>query len=193
MKIMSASDDIQQRDADLITRIAGGDQQAFAALFHSYAPRLKGYFLNGAAPGMTEALAEELVQETLLKIWSKAHTFDARRARVSTWIYTVARNCRIDHFYRRQAEQLPLVDAESVWSSLESEQAPQDELQCWRDRQRVIGSMAHLPDEQREVVQKVYMESKSHAAVASELRVPLGTVKSRVRLALGRLKVLLES
>lgn len=189
---MDVTPEDRNQSEELLVRIAAGDQQAFAVFFTTYAPRVKGFLLSSGSAAMTPAHAEELVQEVMLKVWHKAHTFDGRKARVSTWVFTVARNCRIDYFYRKQSEQMPTVDADTVWNSLESHDSPLDELQLARDQQRVIGSLSRLPAEQREVIRKVYIESKSHADVASELDLPIGTVKSRIRLALGKLKILLE-
>lgn len=170
--------------------IARGDRQAFARLFEHFAPMVKGFLLKGGYPAVTPEQAEELVQEVMLKVWQKAASFDQSKARASTWIYTIARNVRIDLFYRNQTETLQTLDADDIWNTLESDQSPLDELSLARDQHHLHDSIAQLPEEQQQVIQKIFIESKSHAMVASELQLPLGTVKSRARLAMQKLKIL---
>jgi len=174
-----------------LCRVAKGDKAAFSALFAHFGPLIKGMFLRASQPVISDAIAEELVQEVMLKVWQKAYTYDVKKARASTWIFTIARNCRIDLFYRKQNETAPSIDTEDIWNTLESDDCPVDELQRMRSQRQVRGSVEQLPAEQQDVVKRVYMESKSHQQVAEELGLPLGTVKSRIRLALQKLQVML--
>jgi RNA polymerase sigma factor (sigma-70 family) len=136
---------------------------------------------------MAAAHADELVQEVMLKVWQKASGFNPKKAAASTWIYTVARNCRTDMYRRLQKFDTP-INAEDIW--LESDQdEPFIAMQQRRDEVRVKELLAELPFEQAQILAKVYMEGKSHAEVAEELQLPLGTVKSRVRLAMQKLQV----
>ena len=166
------------------------DRQAFAELFAHFAPLLKAFALS--SPGMSSnALAEEVVQEVMLKVWNRASTFDATKAGASTWIYTLARNCRID-LLRRRNRLREEVDVDELWDIGTPSDAPEADL--YRERNRVVvgESLRTLPADQRQVIAKVYMEGKSHSEVAEELGLPLGTVKSRIRLALSKLEVLLQ-
>lgn len=169
---------------------AARDRQAFAELFAHFAPLLKAFALS--SPGMSSnALAEELVQEVMLKVWNRASTFDASKAAASTWIYTLARNCRID-LLRRRNRLREDVDVDELWDFGTEADAPESSLYRERSERDVRESLRTLPAEQRQVIAKVYMEGKSHSEVAEELGLPLGTVKSRIRLALSKLEVMLQ-
>ena len=161
------------------------DREAFASLFRYFAPRLKGFGLRRGVDGTT---AEELVQETMLTVWRKAATFDPTRATVSTWIFTIVRNKRIDMFRR---EGYPEVDLDEVREVAAGEPAADDTLVAVQAGATLRIAIKTLPKEQLEILQKAYFEDKSHRAIADEMRLPLGTVKSRIRLALARLRVAL--
>lgn len=134
--------------------------------------------------------ADELVQEVMLKVWQKAGGFNPKKAAASTWIYTIARNCRTDMFRRLQKFDTAL-SADDIASPDESEEAFMI-LHQRRSADRIRALIKTLPPEQMQIVAKVYMEGKSHAEVSGELDIPLGTVKSRVRLALQKLQVQIE-
>lgn len=164
---------------------ADGDRGAFADLFRHFAPRLKGFGLRNGIDGPA---AEELVQETMLAVWSKAGTFDPRRATVSTWIFTIVRNKRIDMFRRQGYPEAELDEALDVVCG----EAPADDgIAAAQAGAALHLALKTLPAEQLEIVRQAYFEEKSHRAIADEMRLPLGTVKSRIRLALARLRALL--
>lgn len=164
------------------------DRAAFARLFKHFAPLIKAFALSGSA--LSASHADELVQEVMLKIWQKARAFDPEKAAASTWVYTIARNCRTDMFRRLQKFDTPLA-AEDFSPDIEDEE-PFMQLQSRRSAQRIHELMTELPPEQTQILAKVYMEGKSHAEAAAELDLPLGTVKSRVRLAIQKLQVQFE-
>ncbi len=164
------------------------DREAFARLFKHFAPLVKAFALSGSA--MAAAHADELVQEVMLKVWQKAGGFNPRKAAASTWIYTIARNCRTDMYRRLQKFDTPL-SADDIWVEEEQEE-PFVAVQQKRSADRVRDMLAQLPQEQAQILAKVYMEGKSHSEVSDELDLPLGTVKSRVRLAMQKLQVLTE-
>lgn len=167
--------------ADLILAIASTqDRAAFAELFQHFAPRVKSYMLRLGAPPET---AEELAQETLLTVWRKAALFDPARAGASTWIFTIARNLRIDALRR---ERRPLIDLPDV--EPEPEATPDTLLDGAERDGRLRQAMADLPPDQAEVVRLSFFEDKPHSEIAGQLGLPLGTVKSRLRLALIRLR-----
>jgi RNA polymerase sigma factor (sigma-70 family) len=158
------------------------DRTAFALLFDFYAPRIKGFLVRTGTPA--EA-AEEIAQETMLSVWRKAGMFDASRASGATWIYTIARNLRIDRLRHDRR-----VSADTLYEVLKSDdpESPDDTLQ-WAERdERVRAAMQDLPPDQMTVVRLSFFEDKAHADIASILGIPLGTVKSRLRLAFAKLR-----
>lgn len=156
------------------------DQSAFASLFRHFAPRVKGFLMRA---GMPEALAEECTQEVLATVWRKVELFDPTRASVATWIFTIARNKRIDQA-RRAARPEP---EELPWGP---EEAPDqaDVLALQQDTEALIKAIKGLPDKQRELIERAYFGEMSHSEIASATGLPLGTIKSRIRLALERLR-----
>jgi RNA polymerase sigma-70 factor (ECF subfamily) len=165
-----------------IIRIAErGDRDAFASLFTHFAPRVKSYLMRlGAAP----EVAEELAQETLLTVWRRAAAFDPARAAASTWIFTIARNLRID-LSRRDGRPTPAEDASTV---SDGPIKPDEALSALEEKSRIGLAMARLPREQAEVISLAFFADKAHSEIAGELGLPLGTVKSRLRLAIARLR-----
>src|SRR5690242_18414089 len=156
------------------------DRAAFALLFSHFAPRVKAYLLRLGAP---PALAEDLAQEALLSLWRKAHLFDPAKASAATWLFTIARNLRIDVLRR---EKRPELDPEDFQP--EAETAADDGLARANDETRLRAALKDLPPDQIEVVELSFFADKPHSQIADELGIPLGTVKSRLRLAMARLK-----
>lgn len=166
------------------------DREAFARLFAHFAPRLKAFLLRG---GADDEAAEELVQETMVAVWRKAALFDARQAAASTWIFTIARNQRVDRFRRQgPAGETP---AEPVDPDALVHDAPalEEQLHTERMEHRVRAALRQLPPEQAEVLRLSFYEEEPHARIAALLGIPLGTVKSRVRLAVAHLRRLLDA
>lgn len=171
----------------LIAAIArSGDRAAFAALFDHFAPRVKGLLMRGGAPA---ELAEEVAQETLLAVWRKAALFDPTKASASTWIATIARNLRIDIARRETRSRLS-----QVYEILDDEapEQPDAALSGAERDARVRAAMTQLSPDQYRVVELAFLEGFSHQDVADRLAIPLGTVKSRLRLALSHLRGRLE-
>jgi RNA polymerase sigma-70 factor (ECF subfamily) len=166
------------------------DRQAYHQLFEHFGPQIKYYAM---ANGMANH-AEELVQEVFVSIWRRSCLYDWRKAAASTWIFTIARNQRIDMLRKMKRISAEIsVETEDLWQIPgDNENEPVTSLHRLMSERRVRESLSLLPEEQTTVIAKVYMESKSHQMVADELQIPLGTVKSRVRLALNKLKVILQ-
>lgn len=158
------------------------DRAAFSSLFAHFMPRLKGFAMRR---GLDSQASEELAQETMLTVWRKAATFDPNKATVSTWIFTIIRNKHIDAFRRQGYAAVDLEEA----AHIASDETPADESVFMARASRSLrDAMADLPAEQLAILKKAFFEEKSHSEIASELSLPLGTVKSRIRLALGRLR-----
>lgn len=168
---------------DLIEAIAQRrDKDAFRRLFEHFAPRLKSYLMRlGAEP----TVAEDVAQEAMVMVWRKAGSFDRRQAGASTWIFTIARNKRIDRLRREKRPELDPNDPALVPSE---DPAPDRTLQNAQTGKRVAAAMRALPEEQAELVRRAFYEDLSHSQIAEESGLPLGTVKSRIRLALDRLR-----
>ena len=168
---------------------ADRDRQAFAQLFSHFAPLLKSFAQASRHEGWFPGLSEDLVQEVMIKVWQKAAGYNPEKASATTWIYTVARNCRIDMLRRKSNTQHLPMENEDFWHEPD-EDTPVSLLRQKRTEVKVQDSLAQLPREQDQILRKVYLEGKSHAEASEELGLPLGTVKSRVRLALQKMQIL---
>lgn len=157
-----------------------GDEAAFAALFAHFAPRLKAFLIrSGAAP----AQAEDCTQDVMATVWHKAAQFDPTRATVATWIFTIARNRRIDLLRRDrrpEPEDLP-------WGP-EPEPDQADAMALQQDSERLALAIRGLPSEQRDLIERAYFGDLSHGEIARITGLPLGTIKSRIRLAIDKLR-----
>ncbi len=173
--------------AALVEDIAArADRGAFAALFRHFAPKIKGYLIK---IGTDRGQAEELTQEVMLTVWRKAGTFDRRQASVSTWMFTIARNRRIDAVRR---EKRPELDPSDPMLVPDEPIAADERLDAIDREARVARALKTLPKEQADLVREAFYLAKSHSEIAEETKIPLGTVKSRLRLAFGRLRKALE-
>jgi RNA polymerase sigma-70 factor (ECF subfamily) len=156
------------------------DQAAFVDLFRHFAPRVKAFLMKS---GASESLAEECTQEVMATLWRKAHLFDPARASVATWIFTIARNRKIDALRKQrrpEPEDLP-------WGP-EAEPDQEDVLALQQESERLGQALAQLPEKQRELIMKAYFGDLSHSEIAEQTGLPLGTIKSRIRLALEKLR-----
>jgi RNA polymerase sigma-70 factor, ECF subfamily len=172
--------------ADWIAAIAQQqDRAAFASLFEFYAPRIKTMLTRLGAAADT---AEDVAQETLLTVWRKASYFDPARASASAWIYTIARNLRID---RLRDDKRAKLYAPYEMVEPEAPVGPDSALNATERDERVHAALKQLSAEQVRVLQLSFFEGRAHGDIAALLDLPLGTVKSRVRLAMTRLRQLL--
>jgi RNA polymerase sigma-70 factor (ECF subfamily) len=173
----------RERFADLMEAIADRqDRDAFAEIFAFYAPRVKAYVLR---LGAGEQLAEEIAQEAMIVVWRKARLFDRRQASVSTWIFRIARNRRIDAARRTKLDALD--PDEPMLTPAPAEQADENVSLAERES-RVRAALAELPPEQLSLLQAAFYEGLSHRDIAERTGIPLGTVKSRIRLAFARMR-----
>ncbi|MDR3508018.1 MAG: sigma-70 family RNA polymerase sigma factor [Caulobacteraceae bacterium] len=173
--------------AECIEAIAArADRAAFARLFSYFAPRVKAYL---ARLGLDGAQAEEIAQEVMVTVWRKAASFDRRQGSPSTWIFRIARNRRIDVFRRDRRGDL---DAHDPALQPVPEVAPDQATETADREAQVRQAVAQLPDDQRDLVRAAFYEDLSHSQIAERTGMPLGTVKSRLRLAFGKLRLRLE-
>ncbi len=176
-----------ERHRSLIARVAASrDREAYRALFLHFGPRVKALMLRA---GADHAQAEDLVQEVMMTVWRKVDLYSPERGAVSTWIYTIARNARIDRLRRnssRAYEDLEGMDLPS------DDPTGEDEAFASQRSERVAQALLELPDDQKQIIELAYIDDMSQSEIADKLAVPLGTVKSRMRLAYGKLKVRLE-
>lgn len=172
----------------LLARVADTrDRAAFATLFDHFAPRLKSFMMR---KGVASELAEDLVQETMIAVWTKAAQYSPGRGAASTWIFTIARNLRIDRL-RRESSAF-FVDIEGVDAPSEESHGDENITRSQQDG-HVAAALAQIPPEQRELLILSYVEDVTQVMIAERLKLPLGTVKSRMRLAYRRLRKLLEA
>lgn len=172
-------------DADIRAVAERSDRAAFARIFAFYGPRVKAYLCR---LGTADAVAEDLTQDVMLAIWRRARQFDRSRAGLSTWVYTIARNRRIDVL---RQERRPDFDPEDPALVGDSELAPRgDHFAAGEQARRIVKqAIETLPAEQAQLLRIFYFEEKPHSTIAEELGLPLGTVKSRLRLALSKLRL----
>jgi RNA polymerase sigma factor (sigma-70 family) len=168
---------------DLLVAVARDrDRTAFALLFGRIAPRLKAYLLRS---GTVAAQADELVQEVMLLVWRRADAFDPVQSAASTWIFTIARNKRIDTIRR---ERRPEFDPEDPALVPDLPPAADRSIETAQESARLRAAILKLPDEQADLLRLAYFEDQPHTMIAQQRGLPLGTVKSRLRLAMGRLR-----
>ncbi|MEL6958602.1 MAG: sigma-70 family RNA polymerase sigma factor [Pseudomonadota bacterium] len=156
------------------------DQSAFADVFGHFAPRVKAFLMKS---GASADLAEEVTQEVMATLWRKAHMFDPTKASVSTWIFTIARNRKID-ILRKQRRPEP----EDLGWGPEADPAQEDVLALQQESEQLGEALAALPEKQRDLIVRAYYGDLSHSEIAEQTGLPLGTIKSRIRLALDRLR-----
>jgi RNA polymerase sigma factor (sigma-70 family) len=173
-----------EADSDrLLERIAYlRDKSAFSALFEHFAPRLNAYMRK---MGADSGVAEELVQETMLLVWNQAHSFDPAKATAATWVFTIARNKRIDFLRRLRRPEVDWSDPALVPASTDDS----TDAVYLAEQQKALGTaIATLPKEQADLLRLAYYEDLPHVEIARKRGLPLGTVKSRLRLAMDKLR-----
>lgn len=158
------------------------DKKAFITLFEHFAPRVKSFLMKG---GASPELADELAQETMLTIWNKAESYNPKQAAASTWIFTIARNKRIDMIRKTKRHG---INPEDPMLLEDTSPGPRHNALHNEEVNILADALKDLPEQQAELIRKSFFEDKPHAEIAQETGIPLGTVKSRIRLALERLR-----
>jgi RNA polymerase sigma-70 factor (ECF subfamily) len=176
--------------AERIVSIASRqDRSAFAELFNHFAPRVKAFIRR---KGASDSQAEEIAQEAMLAVWRKAQLFDPAASGAATWIFTIARNLRIDAIRRESRGGAIRVDEVEAEYQVDETPAADERMAAGQSEARLREALSTLPREQLKVIEMSFFEEKAHSEIAETLRIPLGTVKSRARLAMKRLRALLE-
>ena len=172
--------------AHLIQAVAvDGDREAFSQLFDYFAPRLKAYLMRAGAPA---GAAEDFAQDAMLTVWRKADLFDASRAGAATWIFTIARNRRLD-VLRREGREAVLPNFDLIPDEPER---PDELLTAADEAERLNEAMRQLSADQMAVLRLAFFKGDAHSEIARALDLPLGTVKSRIRTAMIKLRLILE-
>ncbi len=191
---LKPNDDIAEKNAvyfaDMLEKVRDHkDRESFMALFDHFAPRLKSYLLR---QGASDAEAEEFAQETMMTVWQKAGLFDRAKAKPSTWIFTIARNKRYDALRRKKLPTIDLDDAFDVQSGDDASAGAmaQDLMDQGEELKQAL---ATLPEEQKDLLMRSFFDEKTHSEIAADTGIPLGTVKSRIRLALEKLRANIKS
>jgi RNA polymerase sigma-70 factor (ECF subfamily) len=172
--------DQELQAVELMVRVRDGDREAFALLFAQFAPRVKAFLMKS---GTAAAQAEDCAQDVMATLWTKAHLYDPSRASVATWIFTIARNRRID-VIRRQRRPEP----EDLGWGPEGEPDADEVLNLQQESARLKAALGELSAPQREIIERAYFGDLTHQEIAAATGLPLGTIKSRIRLALDRLR-----
>ncbi len=157
------------------------DRTAFAALFRHFAPRVKGFLMKS---GTEASIAEDCAQDVMATVWQKAHLFDPTRASVATWVFTIARNRRIDIARKTRRPEPEALD----WGGDGEEPDQAEVFETAQETARLTAALSDLPEAQRALIARAFYGDLSHSEIATETGLPLGTIKSRIRLALDRLR-----
>jgi RNA polymerase sigma-70 factor (ECF subfamily) len=165
------------------------DKQSFGELFDHFGPRVKSYLRR---LGANDGLAEDLMQEVMLTVWRRADQFDRTKAAVSTWVFTIARNKRIDALRRQRRPEVDMGDPATVPEPEDDAPQPDEAVNAGQLADILRRAIDGLPPEQAELLNMAFYDDKSHSVIAEEKNLPLGTVKSRLRLALQKLRTGLE-
>ncbi len=180
---LNKDDDLSQ----CIENVANNqDKQAFNIIFKHFAPRLKSFLIKA---GSTDTQAEGVIQEVMIAVWTKSGSYDKNKSSASTWIYTIARNKRIDKLRKEKRHFLSESD-EGLEIPVKSTQ--EKEIFSSQIASNIKRYMSNLPEEQSKLLRLSYFYDKTHVDIANELKIPLGTVKSRIRLALTKMRHLVE-
>jgi RNA polymerase sigma-70 factor (ECF subfamily) len=181
------SGEVKPPFAELMRAVASNrDQQAFTIIFDYYAPRLKSWLMSQRMEG---SAAEELVQEVMMTVWQKAALYDADKSSLSTWLYRIARNRKIDNARRQKTRVIDEHEEAFQPAGI----APADQLVEDDNRERLLAQvMSSLPEEQVGILRLAFFQGLTHIEISDKTGLPLGTVKSRLRLAFGKLRRLLE-
>lgn len=187
MNGQTATEDQPSMEELMLAVSSRRDVDAFEVIFKHFAPRVKAYMAKLSADTQT---AEELMQETMIAVWNKADQFDVAKGALSTWIFTIARNQRIDAVRRARRPEFDPTDPAFV---PDEEQLADLSIAERQSASQLRAAMADLPKEQSVLLELAYFEERTHRAIAKKLNLPLGTVKSRLRLAFNKLRAALDN
>jgi len=180
-------EEVPEQHKALLQRVAqSGDREAFEALFSHFAPRIKALMIKS---GSVNSEAEDIAQDVMLKVWRKSALYAAGKGAVSTWVFTIARNSRIDRL--RKKSSVPYDDIDDI-ELASNDAGAEEEVLANQQAQHVSAAISQLPDEQRNIIDLAFLHDMPQSEIALKLSLPLGTVKSRMRLAYDKLRLNLE-
>lgn len=183
----SGQDGIGEQHRDMLLKVAqSSDLEAFEALFLYFAPRIKSLMIKSGAP---TGEAEDIAQDVMIKVWRKSAQYTQGRGAVSTWIFTIARNARIDRLRKNSSQPYDDIDDLDIPSD---DAGAEEAMLANQQAQHVSAALAELPEEQRTVIDLAFLHDMPQSEIAARLLLPLGTVKSRMRLAYDKLRLNLE-
>ncbi len=181
----SAVADVRQRDEELLTRVAGGDSAALGEFYDLYSDRVLGLLMHTLRE---RADAEDVLQEVFLQVWQRAEQFNPERGSPAAWLFLIARSRAVDRIRRRKREGgAPLLDDQALPSML------LDNLDRSESAQRAVNALMRLPEEQRRAIVLAFYEGLTQEQIADRQAIPLGTVKTRIRLGMQRLRDMMAS
>lgn len=160
------------------------DKQAFTHLFHFFSPKIQRI---AKVKVNTDAQANEVVQETMGNVWRKAHLFDGNKGAVTTWVYTIMRNVTFDMLRKVRSNREDTL-SDDIWPLAEAENIQEADFTDHLANKKLRSVIDNLPENQQQVIKAYYFMEMSQDQLAVHLNLPLGTIKSRLRLALGKLK-----
>ena len=164
---------------NLISKIANSqDKEAFSKIFDYFAPKILGYLINS---GISKDISEEITQEVLTTIWQKAHLFNYQKAKVNTWVFTIARNKKID---RMRKDTHPTYNPLDLISALYSD----NDNKNIESQEKIVQMQSKLNENENKIIKMNFFEGKTHKNISQELEIPFGTVKSRIRNILKKMK-----
>lgn len=171
------------RQSRLVAQVAAtSNRDAFRALFEHFAPRIKAVMIRS---GAAHALADDLVQDVMMTVWRKAPLYHPDRGSVATWVYAIARNARTDRLRHRSSQ--PYVDVETLQIASDAPGGERGAMAA-EETEDIAAALTSLPDDQRKIIELAFLQDQTQTAIAKQLGIPLGTVKSRMRLAYARLR-----
>ena len=167
---------------------ARGCQDSFRKIFNHFYPII---IAQGQKSGLTKEVSAELAQETMIRVWNQASSFDVSKGTASLWIYVIARNLKYDHLRKHRNDPLQ-ASSQDIYLDDHANFSEVDRVEALFDLSLLNEKIHKLPTEQRDIIHKIYFEGMTQQEIAEESRIPIGTVKSRVRLATTTLKKIME-
>ena len=161
------------------------DRSAYGQVFDYFAPRVRSYLLGLK---ISPEQADDVLQEVMIAVWNKAGSYRPDKAAVSTWIFTIARNKHIDRIRREKHQFYDSLEVEAVETEIAEHDVADEQVSVMQRKRAVQAALSKLPEDQMTVISMSFLKDMAHAEIATALDLPLGTVKSRIRLGFQRMR-----